>query len=182
MRLNTLETHDRYELLKKEQSNILSIGADECLKKNPLSLALQSRSPYVYMFAHPRTMEDGRTKKMLWQPRLSKPKAQTNSYLFRAISGTDNVEICWLLPPRELWGQYSTGKVTESDLIAWSINAFEYNRNLLDKVYEDDFSEEQIKNIYRQVAIEMDEEKRIKSLYPTQDSEGVFLTSTLEED
>ena len=104
MKLNRLETHDRLLYYKKDQSASITQGIDDCLKRNPLSIALQRHSPYVYIFAHPRTADDGYTKRMLWQARLGKPKAQTNSYLFRAKSNADILEICWMIPPRSNGG------------------------------------------------------------------------------
>jgi hypothetical protein len=160
MKLDRLETHDRLLSFKKNQVDIIRQGIDDCLKRNPLSLAYQERSPYIYIFAHPRTADDGVTKRMLWQPRLGKPKAQTNSYLFRAKSYSDILEICWLLPPRELWGQYEKGKITESDYVLWSINQFKSNREELEKPFADDFTNEQIKQILKEIAKEMDEDKK----------------------
>ena len=76
MKLNRLETHDRLLHLKKDQEAIIFQGAQDCLKKNTDSLSMQMHSPYVYLFAHPRTAEDGVTQRLLWQPRLTKPAAQ----------------------------------------------------------------------------------------------------------
>lgn len=152
MKLNRLETHDRLEHFKKDQSVTIFQGIDDCLKKNPLSIQIQDHSPYIYIFAHPRTADDGVTKRMLWQPRLTKPQAQTNSYLFRAISKTDTVEICWIIPPRELWSQYQRGNITEDSTILWSINQFLYNRKKLEKKEHDDLSDEKIDAIYTQIA------------------------------
>lgn len=149
MKIDRLETHDRLLHFKKEQEVNIFQGADDCLKKNPLSLALQEKSPYIYIFAHPRTSDDGLKKRMLWQPRLTKPLPQTNSYLFRAQSKTDILEICWLLPPRELWEQYKKGQVTEHPDIIWSINQFINNRDDLGKPFQDDLSDEKVKEIYR---------------------------------
>lgn len=151
MKLNILDTHERLQHLKYDQSNNIAQGASDCLLKNPLSLALQEKSPYIYIFAHPRTADDGSNKRMLWQPRLSIPKAQTNSYLFRAISKTDLLEVCWLLPPREMWKQYEKGKVTEDDLTSWSIHQFQFNRQELEKPHDDDMTEGQAKSILHRV-------------------------------
>lgn len=176
MKLNRLETHDRLLHLKKDQALNVSEGAEDCLKKNPLSIGLQQYSPYIYLFAHPRTADDGVNKKMYWQPRLTKPIAQTNSYLFRAISNTDQIEVCWLLPPREHWTQYKKGNVTEHDLVLWSIQQFQTNRESLEKPYPDDLSDDQCMNIYRKVAKEFDEENRMKKIYkrPMQDLLGIY--------
>ena len=122
MKINRLETHDRLQHLQKDQSLNLSQGCEDCLKKNSLSLSLQHHSPYVYIFAHPRTTDDGVTKRMLWQPRLSRPSAQTNSYLFRAESHSDIVEVIWMIPPKELWDTYRKDNMMENGTILWSIN------------------------------------------------------------
>jgi hypothetical protein len=151
MKIERLETHDRLLHLKNNQAEVIARGCDDCLKKNPLSLAMQDRSPYIYIFAHPRTADDGVTKRMLWQPRLTKPKAQTNSYLFRAKSKSDIVEICWLIPPGEMWDQYKTGNVTESDIVMWSIGMFRSNREELERKNPEDLHDWQIKSIYAEM-------------------------------
>lgn len=173
MKLNRLETHDRLLHLHKDQALNVAQGAQDCLTKNPLSLGLQQYSPYIYLFAHPRTTEDGLNKRMIWQPRLTKPKAQTNSYLFRAQSKGDNIEMCWMIPPREQWSQFKRGNVTENDLVLWSIVQFEKNRIELEKPFIDDLSDEQVKNIYIKVAAEMDQDKLMKSIFKGKEDEAM---------
>ena len=170
MKIERLEAHDRLLHLKEDQALNVAQGAEDCLKKNDLSLRLQQHSPYIYLFAHPRTANDGVNKRMIWQPRLSKPKAQTNSYLFRATSNTDQIEVCWTLPPREMWAQYKTGNVTEHELVNWSITMFETQRAKLEESAPEDFKDDQIKNIYLIISSEMDQESRIKKLYAKPDS------------
>jgi len=152
MKLNRLEAHDRLLHFKKDQALNIFQGVDDCLKKNPLSLALQDRSPYIYIFAHPRTADDGVTKIMFFQPRLTKPEAQTNSYLFRAQSKTDLVEVLWLIPTPEMWKEYEKGKVTESEVVIWSINQFRHNKEQLEHSDPDDLSDDRVRAIYREVA------------------------------
>ena len=151
MKLNRLEAHDRLLHLKKEQAINIFQGAEDCLKKNPLSLSLQAHSPYIYLFAHPRTADDGVTKVMYWQPRLTKPKAQTNSYLFRALSGSDVVETIWFLPPSELWKQFESGKMLNAEHITMSIYNFRMHRERLEMPHPEDFSEDRIRDIYRKI-------------------------------
>ena len=153
MKVNRLEAHDRLKHFKEDQALNIFQGADDCLKRNPLSLALQEKSPYIYIFAHPRTADDGVTKRMLWQPRLTKPPAQTNSYLFRATSNTDIVELCWLIPPYELWDQYQKGNVVEEPTILWSINQFRHNRKELEKAEPGDLPEKKVKSIYKEICL-----------------------------
>lgn len=162
MKLNRLETHDRLEHLLEDQSDNVFKGAEECLKLNPLSLAIQERCPYVYIFAHARTSEDGVNKRLLWQPRISKPKAQTNSYLFRAQSKTDMIEVVWIIPERHLWPQYEKGKITENDLVNYSIDLFENNRNELEKPHPEDVTEVQAKNIFTKILNEHKQEVKRK--------------------
>jgi len=156
MKINRLEAHDRKEYFLKNQALNIFQGADDCMKKNSLSLMLQDRSPYVYLFAHPRTADDGVTKRMVWQPRLTKPQAQTNSYLFRGQSKTDIVEICWLIPPSEMWSQYSKGMVTQSEWVSWSIQQFKTNREVLERPAKDDLPDDRIADIYREIAFSID--------------------------
>jgi hypothetical protein len=162
MKITRLETHDRLEHFKQDQSQNISQGCDDCLKINPLSLALQEKSPYIYIFAHARTADDGVNKRVLWQPRLSKPTPQTNSCLFRVQSKTDISEVCWILPPEEMWSQYMKGKVTESNIVLWSIDQYVNHRHEMKQPCAGDLTKDQIYNIYRQIGREMDEEKRQK--------------------
>lgn len=176
MKVSRLEAHDRLLHLQKDQADVIAQGASDCLLVNPLSLALQDESPYVYLFAHPRTLgldekislfNTGRyesferipEKVLMWQPRLSRPMAQTNSYLFRAESKTDLLEICWLLPPEEMWAQYQKGKVTENESVIWSIDQFLSNKGKLEASRSDDLSDEKIKAIYIKVARSMEKPK-----------------------
>lgn len=165
MKLKRLDTHDRLLHFKKDQALNISQGAEDCLKKNKLSLAIQQRCPYVYLFAHPRTADDGVTKRMIWQPRMTKPKAQTNSYLFRATSHTDNLEICWLLPPRETLNQFVKGQVCENEWVIWSYHLFDTSRNMLERPCDEDLCDDRCKIIMLDIAREQDEQKRVEKLY-----------------
>lgn len=153
MKVKILEAHDRLLHFKKDQDSSIQQGVEDCLKKNFDSLFYQERSPYVYIFAHPRTDEDGTTKRMLWQPRLLKPAAQTNSYLFRVLSNTDVVETIWMLPPRELWTQYAKGKVTENEVVNWSVDRFINNRYEMEKQDPQDLPEERCKQIMDELIV-----------------------------
>lgn len=147
MKINPLEAHDRLLYFKKDQEANLFEGVDDCLKRNKDCVSMQEYFPYVYIFAHPRTADDGANKRMIWQPRLLKPKAQTNSYLFRAISKSDIVEIIWMLPPRELWSQYEDKKIASSEDIRVSIFNFMNHKEELEKPHKEDYSEEKIRSV-----------------------------------
>jgi hypothetical protein len=185
MKISRLETHDRLLHFKQDQALNIAQGAEDCLKKNRLSLGLQQYSPYVYLFAHPRTADDGVTKRMIWQPRLTKPTPQTNSYCFRAISKTDKMEICWLLPPHEMWPQYEKGNITEHEIVLWSIDQFRHNFSRLTAKYSDDLSDGAIANIYKKVATEVNEEYSLngsrKALLPWSEELKGYPKLTTEE-
>ena len=162
--IDQLETHDRWQKFSKEQEVNIFKGVEDCLKSNPLSIALQDRSHYIYIWAHPRTHEDGATKVLYWQPRLTKPTPQTNSYLFRCLSKKDTVEVCWILPPREMWPEYDEGKIAASDIVRYSIDMFINHREKMSKSEEDDLSDGEIKFIYKEVDMYFKHQKLGKKL------------------
>jgi hypothetical protein len=169
MKLNRLETHDRFQHFKKDQSQNIFFGAEQCLKNNPDSLAMQDRCNYVYIFAHPRTADDGVTKRMLWQPRLSKPKAETNSYLFRANSHSDIVEVIWLLPPEELWEQYILGNITENADVLYYIDQYCNHRKKLEAKHPEDLSEERAIAVWNEIIANKRYNNIMNSLYKLND-------------
>lgn len=146
MKLNHLDVHDR---LLDFKSKTFDIG--ECCQD------LINQRPFgehsFYIFAHARTEEDGSTKRLIWQPRLTKPKAQTNSMLFKAYPGKDTVKVIWMIPAREMWYQFRQGTLFESQIICESIEAFEHDRQKLECREEDDLSDEKIDDIYKQISI-----------------------------
>jgi len=147
MKVNILEAHDRLLHLKKDQEANVNQGAEDCLKKNFDSLFYQDRSPYVYIFGHARTADNGIDKILFWQPRLEKPKAETNSYLFRAKSHTDILETIWIIPATEFWGQYKQGNVVEHEIVNWCIDQYLNNRKNLEFKDPEDLPEERCKQI-----------------------------------
>jgi hypothetical protein len=145
MKLNRLETHDRYQHFTKQQFDI-----SECCQ-NLINQRPFGNHPF-YIFAHARTDDDGVTKRLIWQPRLTKPKAQTNSMLFKAYPGTDILKVIWMIPDRALWKQYGKGLVTENKTVIDSIYAFEHNREELERKESDDLTDIQIDQIYKDLS------------------------------
>lgn len=145
LKLNRLETHDRLEHFTKQS---FSIG--ECCQD------LIDKRPFgdypFYIFAHARTDDDGITKRLIWQPRLTKPKAQTNSMLFKAYPGTDIVKVIWMIPDPFLWKQFRQGNMTHNQTVLDSINTFNHNRAELERKEDDDLSDEKINQIYKELA------------------------------
>jgi len=158
IKINALDAHDRLQHLNKQNFSIEECCQD-IVKQEPFG-----NIPF-YIFAHPRTHEDGISKRLIWQPRLSKPKAQTNSMLFKAYPRTDVIEIIWIIPPREIWPQYDKDKLTANELIRESIEKFINNREALEAPAKDDLSEEQMKAIYKEVSQKAKYEKHMEKLY-----------------
>lgn len=152
MKINRLDAHDR---LGYFTSQSFDIG-------NSLQQLLNSR-PFgdypFYVFAHARTADDGVTKRLIWQPRLTKPKSQTNSMLFKVDPKSDIVNIIWIIPPREQWYMFKKGTLTENETIANSIHEFEFHREELDKKDPEDFSDEKIDQIYKEISIDANQKK-----------------------
>lgn len=148
MKISKTETYDRQDHFLEDQKHIVAQGAEECLKKHPLSIRLQQESPYIYVYGHARTADDGVTKRILWQPRLTKPRPDSNSFLFRAISRTDILRICWILPPHETWKQFQRGSMFANNIIGWSIAQFKNHFEELAAPDPEDFTDEEAAKIY----------------------------------
>ncbi len=145
MKVNRLETHDRFQYLQKQNFDIAECCQD-LINKRPFG-----NHPF-YIFAHARTCEDGATKRLIWQPRLTRPLPQTNSMLFKAYPGTDLIKVIWMIPAQEMWPQYQKGNVTHSEIVLESISKFLHNRKELEAPEKDDLSEAEIDAIYREIA------------------------------
>lgn len=164
MKIQRIDAHDRFTYYQQQQSHI-----GECCQ------SLINERPFgehaFYIFAHARTIGMDEREKLflsrryssfdkvpektiIWQPRLTKPKAQTNSMLFKAYPGSDNVKIIWIIPPTELWEQYEKGKMTENETIWSSINDYKNDRGKLETREEDDLSDDVIDRIYKEISRE----------------------------
>lgn len=154
MKLNVLDAHDRLKQLKKQD---FSIG--ECCQD------LINQRPFgdypFYIFAHTRTEDDGVNKRLIWQPRLTKPEAQSNSMLFKAYPGSEEIKVIWILPAEELWAQYEKGLVTENQTVVESIYNFRYHKKKMEAREHDDLEDYRIKDIYSEIARNSQVKKKI---------------------
>lgn len=147
MKINRLDAHDRFTHFTKQQFDIGECCQD-LINKRPFG-----DHPF-YIFAHTRTDDDGVTKRLIWQPRLTKPQAQTNSMLFKAYPGTDKIKVIWMIPAYELWGQFKKGNLTENKTVSDSIYDFQNNRQKLEEPESDDLSDQAIDLIYKEIAMQ----------------------------
>lgn len=145
MKINPLDAHDRLQHFTKQSFDIAECCQD-LIDKRPFG------DHAFYVFAHTRTDDDGVTKRLIWQPRLTKPKAQTNSMLFKVYPGTDHIKVIWMIPAREMWPQFCKGQLTENKTVVDSINDFTCNRQRLEQKEEDDLTDFQIDAIYKEIS------------------------------
>ncbi len=146
MKIKKLDAHDRFTHFTK-QTNDIGQCCQDLIDQRPFG------EHAFYIFAHARTEDNDVSKKrIVWQPRLTKPKAQSNSMLFKAYPGSDNIKIIWMLPAPELWEQYKKGLLTENETISNSIYAYETNREGLEARESDDLKDSEIDAVYRQIA------------------------------
>ena len=185
MKITRLETHDRYEHFTKQDFDIGKCCQD-LIDKRPFG------NNAFYIFAHTRTDEDGTTKRLIWQPRLSKPTAQTNSMLFKAYPGTDSIKVIWMIPAREMWDQYRSGNITESHIVSKSIESFKHLKqieylksigelpldhfeyNELEEKEKDDLNDEQIDQIYRDLSLQAKHDKAMDKMYLKPETSEAF--------
>ena len=158
MKINPLDCHDRLLHFNKQNFRI-SECCDDLIKQRPFG-----NYPF-YVFAHARTDDDGVTKRIIWQPRLTKPKAQANSMLFKVYPGTDIIKDIWMIPAIEMWSMYEKGKITENQRVFESIQAFKHNRLALESPEEDDLPDERIDQIYKDLKVEANRKKMMGKLW-----------------
>lgn len=183
MKINRLDAHDRLLSFHKQWETI-SQGVLDCIRNVPASITF----PF-YVFAHPRTIGHDEqvsmileglvkpsktpTTRMIYIPRITKPKAQTNSYLFMSYGKhTDLVKTIWLLPPRETWDQYKKGNLTENQDVINSIENYKHARKKLEENEPDGPTlqhQEDFKRIYACEAhkrrCEREQQKMLDKLY-----------------
>lgn len=158
VKINRLDAHDRFTHLTRKDHSI----ADCC--QNLVDHAPFGNRPF-YIFAHARTDDNGSDTRLIWQPRLTRPKAQTNSMLFKAHPGTDVINVIWMIPKKELWPQYQKGKMTQNETVCNSIRDFLYNREKLEQADKDDPSDEEVSAIYVALSQDAKRNKMMANLY-----------------
>ncbi len=142
MKIDRLETHDRFKQYQNQWDSIVQ-GCLDCISGVPEAF----KGPF-YVFAHTRTVENDERSdlvlkwgyqkektpnvRLIWQPRITKPKAEPNSYLFLARKGSDEIQTIWILPKQELWDNFEPGKMMENEDIWTSILNYRFNRKRLE--------------------------------------------------
>jgi hypothetical protein len=136
MKLNRSETHDRLLQYQKQQQSI-GDAVFECIRNVPEGI----KSPF-YVYGHSRSVSydekvsillDGYGEapdaRLIWTPRISKPKASPNTYLFLCNKNTDVIQIIWMIPKREIWNEYKPGQMTHNENVWVSIQNFIHFRD-----------------------------------------------------
>src|SRR5690242_17624469 len=138
MKVNLLDAHDRLQHFQK-QSDYISQGCQDCINNRPDEFGM---NPF-YIYAHARTADDGVNKRMVWVPRLTKPRPETNSMLFKYYPKEDIVKVIWMIPATEMWDQYKKGNLTQHQIVVESIDEYRNHRQRMGSPEKDDMSEKQ---------------------------------------
>jgi hypothetical protein len=181
MKVNILDAHDRNKHYNKQAESI-SKACQEVIDRREFG-----DHPF-YIFAHARTvgmdeklaifqddlaqfisnpnylrkyntLADVPEKRLIWIAKLLKPKAESNSMLFKAYPGTDLIKIIWMIPARELWEQFEKGKLTENESIYNDICMYINNREKLEEPEDDDPTDEEANAIYKELSIDANYKK-----------------------
>lgn len=158
MKLDLFETHDRYQSFTQKKDFDIGECCQNLIDQRPFG------SYPFYIFAHPRTDDNGVDKRVIWQPRLTRPVPQTNSMLFKGYPGSDVVKIIWMIPDRALWPEYESGKITANETIMNSIRDFQFNREILERNEPDDLTDEKINEIYKEMSRDINHINRMKGV------------------
>lgn len=142
--VNRLETHDRLIEFNKQAESI-SRACQECINNRPEEF----KDYTFYIYAHCRTHDNGYQKRLIWQPRLKKPKATTNSMLFKVMFPGPQIKPVWMIPDRDQWDAYKIGTMFENTFVLDSIDKFIHHRHALENEESDEVSEELANQIYR---------------------------------
>lgn len=183
MKLDLFDTHDLFLEFKKN-TDLIYEGCMECLKNVPESINF----PF-YVYAHSRQIgidekmaiiedptipfsQKKADERLIWMPRVTKPRASPNSYLFLIVKRPDLVKICWFLPKEELWPMYDKGKMTYNEEILTSIQNYKYARNQLNEPDKDGPNEHEalaFRRIYGEEAhrkkVQRQEKQMMDNLY-----------------
>lgn len=149
MSIKSIDAHDRLSELNKTSDKITE-AIQSCIINNPFN----DYSNYTYIFAHKRKGDfTGEADRMIWQNRLTKPQAQTNSMLFKVYkNAADAIHIKWIIPPREQWECYKKGMMFENEVVSNSIDDFQNHRRFLEQKEKDDLCDEKIHEIYKEIS------------------------------
>lgn len=143
--LRTLEVKGTVDDIKNKNKNSVEEFLNQILQSRPFG----NRKFYVLTFLK-NTPGDPHTKKLVYQPRLTKPKPNPNTSLYRLNPlRPDEVEVFWILPKIQAFGLYAKGKVHENEFIHECIQKYLNEYDSLCRKEADDISDSEIKELYR---------------------------------
>lgn len=132
MKVNILDAHDRLKHFTKQSFDIAAC-CDDLIKQRPFG-----DHPF-YILTHIRTDDDGVRKRYIWSPWICKPRAQTNTMLFKVYPQSPEViKRIWILPIREMWDCFEKDKLFENEFIVKCTNTFDLDKSLLELPEPDD--------------------------------------------
>jgi hypothetical protein len=158
--LNRFEVHDRLLDFNKQAQHIY-IGCMQCIQNVPEDI----KFPF-YVHAHSRQIDMAEKlsiiedptipfelkkvdERLIWMPRITKPKAEPNSYLFLVTKRPEQIRVIWLLPKPELWKQMAPGMISHHPDVWTSIQNYLKYRKKLEENDIDGPSEKDVENFRR---------------------------------
>lgn len=187
--VDILDAHDRLQHIRKYSESVAQ-GIQDCINNRPPQFG---NLPF-YIFAHGRTIsyderksyyrddfhkslldptykrkyhtiEEVPSNRIVYMPRLRKPKAEPNSMLFKYYPLQDVHHIKWILPPQETWSQYQYKMLTADETIYVSIQNYLHKKDELEALEEDDLSDDKINAIYQDIANTFGHKAIFKPIY-----------------
>lgn len=143
LNIDPLDAHDRLSYMKEENRDGIQQMIEKIIAQDPFD------GRAFYIFAHKRASEERGKTRLIWQPRLQKPKAVTNSMLYKVNpNNIEEVRIVWIIPERSQWTLYAKGSMFENESVIYSIEAFQNKREELEAPDADDPSDDEAARIY----------------------------------
>jgi len=148
MKLNRLETHDRFEWFKNNQfdlqkcidffSNERPFG-DHCFYLFIINKHSLGEDEKISLIINGQYSPDNCPDAlMILHARLGKPLPSPNTNLIKIYPGKEYSKRIWSLPEREYWDQYVHGKMCEDSFILQSIISYQSNPELMAELEDDD--------------------------------------------
>lgn len=142
MNVNRFDAHDRLKHVTRQD---FSIGecCQDIINKRPFG-----NNPY-YIWAHSRQDDNPGVRRIIWQPRLTRPNASSNSMLFRVQPPSESIEIIWIIPDSSLWDNFAPGKLSHNELINGFIQQYRRDKKYLEEPHKDDLTDARAHQVYQ---------------------------------
>lgn len=145
--LNKNQVMDNVEFFKQNSEQGYSEMVQKIIDEKPFG----NHKFYIFQFVK-RVDDISGIKVMHHQPRLTKPEPLPGTTLLRCDpNDPGHTTILWTLPNQENFGLYKYGKMFSNEFVYDCVKKYKENPEELMKPEPGDLSDEQIRNIYRDI-------------------------------